>query len=346
MYISVFSTSHSVKRDTPSSSSSNLNQQQHQTAILENLSSLITNKSASVELTTSTNLMKIPTISSTTSLFVQSPVSSPLITIGNFNKLSKYSTNFNSQDSSLFNFPSQENSTEKKLVIDNSPTTSFDASRFCRFIFPDSTSAVILASNSNLTIQQAINRLFAKRGITWYRTELYTTDQQSIDIQEPLSNLCGKEVYVESRILIRIDFPSKILCVRCDPKRTLLQILVPIVEKLKYSLKQLVFYANDSLTPLSLNELVGSFDNQRIFTLIRTAADVSSRQKIRTANDIFDMISENDEDIKFDECGILKIVTRSKSTTVISTGDLLHSPSPETSPTLFENDKIYCGPRR
>lgn len=27
------------------------------------------------------------------------------------------------------------------------------------------------------TIQQAINRLFAKRGLTWYRTELYSADQ-------------------------------------------------------------------------------------------------------------------------------------------------------------------------
>jgi hypothetical protein len=35
----------------------------------------------------------------------------------------------------------------------------------------------------------------------------------------------------------------KILCVRCDPKRTLLQILQPIVEKLRYSLRQFVFYA-------------------------------------------------------------------------------------------------------
>ncbi len=35
------------------------------------------------------------------------------------------------------------------------------------------------------------------------------------------------------------------------------------------------------------------------------------------ANDIFDMISENDEDIKFDECGILKVVTHSKSTFVV-----------------------------
>ncbi len=39
--------------------------------------------------------------------------------------------------------------------------------------------------------------------------------------------------------------------------------------------------------------------------------------KERTSNDIFEMISENDEDIKFDECGILKVVTRCKSTFVV-----------------------------
>ena len=52
-----------------------------------------------------------------------------------------------------------------------------DTSRFCRFIFPNATSAIILASNSNETIQHAIHYLFAKRGITWYRTELFTLDQ-------------------------------------------------------------------------------------------------------------------------------------------------------------------------
>ena len=45
--------------------------------------------------------------------------------------------------------------------------------------------------------------------------------------------------------------------------------------------------------------------------------DMSSRQRLKATNDIFDMISENDEDIKFDECGILKPVTVSKSTIVI-----------------------------
>jgi hypothetical protein len=45
--------------------------------------------------------------------------------------------------------------------------------------------------------------------------------------------------------------------------------------------------------------------------------DLSYRQKIRKTNDIFEMISENDEDIKFDECGILKVVTQSKSTFVV-----------------------------
>lgn len=45
--------------------------------------------------------------------------------------------------------------------------------------------------------------------------------------------------------------------------------------------------------------------------------DMSSRQRLKATNDIFEMISENDEDIKFDECGILKPVTVSKSTIVI-----------------------------
>ena len=45
--------------------------------------------------------------------------------------------------------------------------------------------------------------------------------------------------------------------------------------------------------------------------------DMSSRQRFRPTNDIFDMISENDEDPKFDECGILKPVTATKSTIVV-----------------------------
>ena len=80
------------------------------------------------------------------------------------------------------------------------------------------------------------------------------------------------------------------------------------------------------------------YDNQRIFTLAKTASgvgsyliqrsndekrfdlmflDMSSRQRLKAANDIFEMISDNDEEIKFDDCGILKPVTVSKSTIVV-----------------------------
>lgn len=82
------------------------------------------------------------------------------------------------------------------------------------------------------------------------------------------------------------------LCVRCDPKRTLLQVLQPIVDKLKLSIGQFVFYVvgsrrrrghndnvpiplqNDSLIPLNLNDPVACYDNQRIFTLAKTASGV------------------------------------------------------------------------
>lgn len=49
------------------------------------------------------------------------------------------------------------------------------------------------------------------------------------------------------------------------------------------------------------------------------------------------MISENDEDIKFDECGILQAVTHSKSTAV---DEYLSFPTPEISSTVSE--KIVC----
>jgi hypothetical protein len=90
-----------------------------------------------------------------------------------------------------------------------------------------------------------------------------------------------------------MDFPIKTVCVRCDPKRTLLQVLQPIIDKLKLSIGQFVFYAvlkiffigkilfifflflqNDSLIPLNLNDVVGNYDNQRIFTLTKTASGV------------------------------------------------------------------------
>ena len=44
---------------------------------------------------------------------------------------------------------------------------------------------------------------------------------------------------------------------------------------------------------------------------------MSSRQRVRIINDIFEMVSDNDEEIKFDEFGILKPVTVCKSTIVV-----------------------------
>jgi hypothetical protein len=91
---------------------------------MENSNSSMTNKSSSVELTQLSNLMKISAVSSTSSsssLLLQSPTSSPLITIGNLNKINKYSSNINQQDSSLLNFvlrsDTNQDFNEKKLII-------------------------------------------------------------------------------------------------------------------------------------------------------------------------------------------------------------------------------------
>ncbi len=71
----------------------------------------MTNKSASAELTPLSNLMKIP---------VTTP-STPLLVIGNLNRLNKYSSNINQQDSALFNLANRSDTNqdyiERKLFI-------------------------------------------------------------------------------------------------------------------------------------------------------------------------------------------------------------------------------------
>ncbi|CAF0944979.1 unnamed protein product [Rotaria sordida] len=148
-------TPETIKRDTPSS----LSNLHHQTAnastntpIHENLcltpflTSPITNKSASTELGTILTQTKLASASSSSSSLII-PTNS-----GNLSKTNQESTSFS----------------EKKTLIENSPTLSIDTSRFCRFIFPDQTSAVVLTYNcTNVSIQKAINHLFAKRGFIW-----------------------------------------------------------------------------------------------------------------------------------------------------------------------------------
>lgn len=63
---------------------------------------------------------------------------------------------------------------------------------------------------------------------------------------------------------------------------------------------------------------------------MKTLIDLSSRQKIRTTNDIFEMILENDDDIQFDEYGVLKIGQHLRSS-LVSSGDCS---TPEISPTF------------
>jgi hypothetical protein len=115
-----------VKRDIPSPSSIFHQHQHHQpqtanastnTSLYDNYNSSITNKSASVELTPLSTLMKIPAASSSSSFFLQSPISSPLLTIGNLNKITKHSSNINQQDSSLFNFVSRSDTKNILLFV-------------------------------------------------------------------------------------------------------------------------------------------------------------------------------------------------------------------------------------
>lgn len=207
--------------------------------------------------------------------------------------------------------------------------------------------------------------------------------QQPIDIRDLLSSLAGRDVRVEKRILIRFDFPTHLFCIRCDPKRTLQQVIQPILDKLQLSANKFLFYPvkplfsfarsklsfasflskTDCLIPLNLNETCSVYDNQRLFAFYKTsngtagkcfslsgtqgqviviiAVDMSTRDRFKIINDIFDMIPENDEDIHFDQYGILKTSKPSNQLNVRSTQFIVQHVS--DSPSIFRRRMmIYC----
>ncbi|CAM4813428.1 unnamed protein product [Rotaria magnacalcarata] len=149
----------SVKRDTPSS----LSNLHHQTAnastntpIHENLclspflTSPMTNKSASTELGAISRALRLASASSSSSSSLTATINSANLP----SKINKTSSNVTPQDASPFNFLlrseiNQESvpSVEKKTLIEISSSLSIDTSRFCRFIFPDQTSAILLTFN-------------------------------------------------------------------------------------------------------------------------------------------------------------------------------------------------------
>lgn len=208
----------------------------------------------------------------------------------------------------------------------NNQQQSFDSNnliigeqhKLCRVLCTnDGVSTVIqLPNNSNnLTVYQALAKIYNKKHINWYKCDLYfVDDHQLIDpYGDAIQLLSSKEIYLEERCLFVISLiPIAInLCVKANYKKTIQSIIQPILDMYQINLINCAAYLNSNASILNVSDFCSIIDNQHVFIVHKNQANLLSPSEIN--NFINVSISEflpssNNKDvlIQFDEYGILK----------------------------------------
>lgn len=107
----------------------------------------------------------------------------------------------------------------------------------CRFLL-SSGATTIVETKSSETIRLLVERLLEKRGICYQSYEAFLTEtNEPIDVDAPSSNLAGKEVLIEQRVIFKLDLPNrKVISVKSKPCKVLEEVLRPILNKYNYKL--------------------------------------------------------------------------------------------------------------
>lgn len=117
---------------------------------------------------------------------------------------------------------------------DESPTKS----SLCRVILADGATTIVQTRHME-SIRILIDRSLEKRGINYQSYEAFVTgSSKPIDLDAPSPVLSGKEVFIEQRVIFRLDLPNrKIISVKSKPSKALGEVLRPILQKYSYDLE-------------------------------------------------------------------------------------------------------------
>ena len=91
----------------------------------------------------------------------------------------------------------------------------------------------MIQASSGQTVYQALAKIFSKKGVPWYKCDLYFVgDYSIIDSQADAQMLGSKEICLVERCLFVISLiPIAInLCVKANMKKTIASVLQPILD--------------------------------------------------------------------------------------------------------------------
>lgn len=111
-------------------------------------------------------------------------------------------------------------------------------SSLCRVILSDGATTIVQTKPAE-SISELIDRLLEKRGIFYHAYEGFVAStNKPIDLQQPSTQLAGKEILIEQRVVFKLDLPNrKIISVKSKPCKALGEVLRPILHKYSYRLE-------------------------------------------------------------------------------------------------------------
>lgn len=166
-------------------------------------------------------------------------------------------TDAHSSRSSLSSFDavilSRQNDCSKVTLVETDDNECTDdtlpKSTLCRIILADGATTIV-QTRINETIRELVDRSLEKRGITYqaYEGFLASGSGKPIDLETPSISLAGKELFIEQRVVFKLDLPNKkIISVKSKPCKLLVDVLRPILSKYNYDLEYVTVSLHQTL---------------------------------------------------------------------------------------------------
>ncbi|CAH1121311.1 unnamed protein product [Ceutorhynchus assimilis] len=173
-------------------------------------------------------------------------------------------------------------------------------SALCRVLLSNGSTTVVQIKDGE-TINQLINRLLEKRGLTYTSYEVFTNKHpKALDINDSSTKVSGCEVTIEQRVVFKLDLPNKkIISVKSKYTKLIIDVLRPILHKYKFTLDQVNITRAGYFVDIALP--VTTIDNARLqihlkddVTNPQTKVKISKLEEI--TNDLFEGILQDKSD--------------------------------------------------
>ncbi|KAG5680659.1 hypothetical protein PVAND_010153 [Polypedilum vanderplanki] len=159
--------------------------------------------------------------------------------------------------------------------------SSFDdetRNSLCRVILRENGATTIVQIKHDETIRELVERVLDKRGFSYQAYEVFLSGtNKPLDLDTVSKELAGNEVFIEQRVVFKLDLPNrKVISVKSKPSKLLCEVLRPILHKYNYRLDMVHAYSKETNDLIDTSLQVTEVDGMRLLILFKDDCVASS----------------------------------------------------------------------